>query len=68
MKRKSSYWCACLVFGWMQIKKAITKTPTSSEQKAIKAKAEQLQKDNKSILTKGRRKSSGHKNLCLSNR
>ena len=26
------------------------KTPTSSEQKAIKAKAEQLQKDNKSIL------------------
>ena len=28
------------------------KTPTSSEQKAIKAKAEQLQKDNKSILQK----------------
>ena len=29
-----------------------SKTPTSSEQKAIKAKAEQLQKDNKSILQK----------------
>lgn len=28
------------------------KTPTSSEQKAIQAKAEQLQKDNKSILQK----------------
>ena len=28
------------------------KTPNSSEQKAIQAKAEQLQKDNKSILQK----------------
>ena len=52
MKRKSSYWsCTCLVFDRMRSKKQ-AKTPTSSEQKAIKAKAEQLQKDNKSILQK----------------
>ena len=39
----------CLT-GWGQKKQA--KTPNSSEQKEIQAKAEQLQKDNKSILQK----------------
>ena len=44
------------------------KTPTSSEQKAIQAKAEQLQKDNKSILQKAEENQGDHKNLCLSKR
>lgn len=43
--------CTCIVFDWMRSKKQ-AKTPNSSEQKAIQAKAEQLQKDNKSILQK----------------
>ena len=43
--------CTCLVFDWMRSKKT-SETPNSSEQKAIQAKAEQLQKDNKSILQK----------------
>ena len=56
--------CACLVFDGMRSKKQV-KTPTSSEQKAIQAKAEQLQKDNKSILQKAEENQSSYKNLCF---